>query len=101
MLKVTVVEDLPRRRLIVEGKLIAPWTSELVSAYQAARTDLQNRQLIIDLRGVTAISQPGEDLLLQLMRENVKFLPGVYMREVLKQLAIKAGDQLRGEITED
>ena len=87
MLKITIVEDPRRRRLIVEGKLIAPWAAELTSAYQTARTDLQDRELIVDLRSLTAISPEGESVLLQLMREKAKFLCGVYMKEVVRQLA--------------
>jgi anti-anti-sigma regulatory factor len=86
MLKITVVEDSRQRRVIVEGKLIAPWAAELTSTYQTARTNLQDRELIVDLRSLTAISPEGEDVLLQLMREKVKFLCGVYMKEVLRQL---------------
>ena len=97
MLKITVVEEQRRRRVIVEGKLIAPWAAELTSAWQTARTDLQERELIVDLRGLTAISPEGEAVLLQLMREKAKFLCGVYLKEVLKQLARKTrgdrGDQ--------
>jgi endonuclease III-like uncharacterized protein len=103
MLKITVVEDLRRRRVIVEGKLIAPWTAELASAYQTARTDLQGRELIVDLKSLTAISPEGEDILLQLIREKAKFLCGVYTKEVLRQLGLKARDNLReaaGEYTD-
>ena len=95
MLKITVVEDPRRRRVIVEGKLIAPWAAELKSAYQTARTDLQDRELIVDLRSITAIGPEGEDVVLQLMREKVKFLCGVYMKEVLRQLGRKTRDSLR------
>ena len=89
MLKITVVEEPLRRRVIVEGKLIAPWTAELASAYQTARTDLQDRDLIVDLRSLTDISPEGEAVLLELMREKPKFLCGVYMKEVVRQLAQK------------
>jgi hypothetical protein len=89
MLKITVVEGPRWRRLIIEGKLIAPWAAELTTAYQTARTDLQHRDLIVDLRRLTAISPEGEEVLLQLMREKVKFLCGVYMKEVLRQLVRK------------
>jgi hypothetical protein len=89
MLKITVVEEQRWRRVIVEGKLIAPWAAELTRAYQTARTDLQDRDLIIDLRSLTGISPEGEAVLLQLMRENAKFLCGVYMKEVVRQLAQK------------
>jgi hypothetical protein len=86
MLKITVVQGRRQCRLIVEGKLFAPWAAELTSAYQTARTDLQDRELIVDLRSLTAISPEGEAVLLQLMRDKVQFLCGVYGREVLKQL---------------
>ena len=89
MLKITVVEDARRRRLIVEGKLIAPWAAELATAYQTAKADLQNRELMVDLRNLTAISSDGEDVLLELMHEKVKFRCGVYVKEVLRQLGLK------------
>jgi hypothetical protein len=95
MLKITVVEEPRQRRVIVEGKLIAPWAAELTSTYQTARTNLQGRELIVDLRSLTAISPEGEDVLLQLMREKVKFLCGVYMKEVLRQLARKTRGSLQ------
>ena len=94
MLKITVAEQPRRRRVIVEGKLIAPWAAELASAYQTARTDLQDRDLVVDLRSLTAISPEGEAVLLELMREKAKFLCGVYMKEVVRQLARKtSGDR--------
>ena len=89
MLKISVVEDASRRRLIVEGKLIAPWAAELATAYQTAKADLQNRELIVDLRSLTLISSEGEDVLLQLMHEKVKFVCGLYVKEVLRQLGGK------------
>jgi len=95
MLKITVVEDQRQRRVIVEGQLRAPWAAELTSAYQTARTDLQGRELIVDLRSLTAISPEGEDVLLRLMSEKVKFTSGVYMREVLRQLGLKTRNSPR------
>ena len=89
MLKITIVEDQRQRRVIVEGKLIAPWAAELSTTYLTAKTDLQDCELIVDLRSLTAVSSEGEEVLLQLMREKAKFLSGVYVKEVLKQLARK------------
>src|SRR5580704_1895504 len=100
MLKITVIEDQRRRRIIVEGKLIAPWAAELSTTYQTAKTDLRDCELIVDLRSLTAISSEGEGVLLQLMREKAKFLSGVYVREVLKQLARKNCNRLRDEVDE-
>lgn len=89
MLKITVVEGPHQRSMIVEGQLIAPWTAELASAYQAARIGLEARELIVDLRNLTAISPEGEAIIVQLMRENIKFVCGVYMKEVLRQLGLR------------
>ena len=100
MLKITVVEHTRQRRLIVEGRLTAPWAAELTSACRTARADLRDRKLIVDLRNLTAISPEGEEVLLQLMREKAKFLSGVYVREVLKQLARKNCNRLRDEVDE-
>jgi anti-anti-sigma regulatory factor len=91
MLKITVVQSQRERRLVVEGKLIAPWAAELTKTYQTARADLEDRELIVDLRGLTSVSAEGEAVLLQLMREKAKFLCGVYMKEVVRQLARKTG----------
>ena len=95
MLKITVIEGQRQRRVMVEGKLIGLWSAELTSAYQRARTNLQDRELIVDLRGLTAIGPEGADVLLQLIREKVKFVCGVYTKEVLRQLGLKARDNLQ------
>ena len=95
MLKITVVQGRRQRRLIVEGRLIALWAAELTSAYENARTDLEDRELVVDLRSLTGISPEGEAVLLQLVREKVRFLCGVYTREVLKQLVGKASGSFR------
>lgn len=86
MLKISLVDELRCRRIVVEGMLVAPWTDELAKECGKARVDLENRDLVIDLRGLTAISSEGENLLLQLMRDKIKLHCGVYMRELLRQL---------------
>jgi hypothetical protein len=87
MLRISIVESPRRYRLVVEGKLIAPWAAELATACEAAKADLHGRELIVDLRSLTAISAEGENVLLQLMREKVKLRCGVFMKEVLRILA--------------
>ena len=101
MLKITVVQGLRQRRLIVEGRLIAPWAAVLTNAYETARTDLEDRELVVDLRSLTGISPEGEAVLLQLVREKVRFLCGVYTREVLKQLVCKTSGSLRDADSND
>jgi hypothetical protein len=87
MLKISVVESPRQRRLILEGKLIVPWVAELTAACEAARANLDGRELVIDLTNLTAVSPEGENLLLELMNEKIRFQSGVFMKEVLRQLA--------------
>ncbi len=88
MLKISIVESRRERRLILEGKLFAAWLGELKTACEKAGTDLQNRELMIDLKNLTAISHEGENLLLELMNEGVKIHgAGVFAKELVKQLA--------------
>jgi hypothetical protein len=88
MMKISVLESRSRLRLVIEGKLITPWTAELRKTWNSARPQLRGRALVIDLRNVTHISREGENALLDLMTEGAKFTcKGVFTRRVLEQLA--------------
>jgi hypothetical protein len=88
MLKISVIDDSTQRRLILEGKLIAPWVAELRAAWKAAKADLQGRQLMIDMVDVNCISQEGENALLELMIEGAEFRSrGVFTKHVIQELA--------------
>jgi hypothetical protein len=88
MLKISVIDGRRRRELIVEGKLIAPWADELKAACDRARAELDGRELVVDLKQLTAIGQEGENLLLELMNDGVKFRSyGVFTKHILRQLA--------------
>lgn len=91
MLRISLIENDHKRQLVLEGKLIAPWTNELKKIGQDAAVDRDHRELIIDLRSVTAISADGEDVLLALMDQGARFrVSGVFMRQVVKQLSRRA-----------
>ena len=88
MFKISIVDERSHRRMMLEGKLIRPWTDEVESAWKTAREELQGRKLVVDLRNVTFISADGESTLIKLMREGAKFsCRGVLTKHVLKQLA--------------
>jgi len=88
MLKISPMDDASECRLVLEGKLIAPWADELRAACQRARANLHGRELVVDMKHVTIISKEGEDLLLQLMKQGVKFRArGVFTRLVFRQLS--------------
>ncbi|HXX27115.1 MAG TPA: hypothetical protein VEI99_01560 [Terriglobales bacterium] len=88
MFKISIVETQGQRRLVLEGTLVRPWTTEVESAWRNAGEELQGRKLIIDLRNVTLISRDGENTLFKLMSNGAKFYCGdVLMKHVLRQVA--------------
>jgi len=90
MFKISIVEEGSQRRLMLEGRLIGPWTAEVQSAWKTAGEDLQGRNLVVDLTNVTHIGAEGECTLFKLMRDGAKFsCNGVLTKHVLKQLARK------------
>jgi ABC-type transporter Mla MlaB component len=88
MLKLSIVETVGQRKLVLEGKLVRPWTAELESAWQKAGERLDGRKLIVDLTNVTLISAEGVSTLFRLMREGAKFsCRDVFNKHLLRQLA--------------
>jgi hypothetical protein len=97
MLRISMIESNRHCRLVLEGKLIAPWAGELKGACERARADLRGRELIVDMRNLIAISQEGENVLLELMNEGVKLRAyGVFTKHILKQLAQRKRRNGRG-----
>ena len=88
MFRISIVETASQRRLVLEGKLISPWTHDVEAAWKTAGQQLNGRKLVIDLTNVTLISRDGESTLFRLMSDGAKFASGdVLTRHVLKQLA--------------
>jgi len=88
MLKISILDTPNYRRLVIEGKLIAPWASELTTVWRQAAADLNQRELVVDVKGLTAITEDGENVLLELMKEGARFRSGgVFTKHVLKRLA--------------
>ena len=88
MFRISIVEGRAQRRLVLEGKLVAPWTAEVENAFRNAGEQLDGRKLVIDLRNVTLISPDGENTLSELMKEGAKFAcADVLTKHVLQRLA--------------
>jgi len=88
MLKISILDTPSQRRLLLEGKLIGPWAAELARVWRQATADPNGRALIIDVKGLTAISEDGENVLLDLMKEGASFRSsGVFTKQVLKRMA--------------
>ena len=90
MLKISILDTPDRRRLVLEGKLVAPWVAELRRECREAAADPRSRQIVIELRNVTHISEDGENVLLELMKDGVRFRSsGVFTKHIMKRLACK------------
>ena len=88
MLKITTVKTNRQCRIVVEGELVSSGAEELKREWDEARVSAACLSLIVDLRNVTAIGQEGKDVLLEMMRKDVRFIcGGVHNRHVLQQLA--------------
>ena len=95
MLRISIVDSPNQRRLIVEGELTGPWAAELRATCDKARVDLEG-EMIVDMNYLTAISQEGENLLFDLMREGIKFrCRGVFTKHVVRQVARRASRSSR------
>jgi anti-anti-sigma regulatory factor len=96
MLKITILDTPNRRRLVLEGKLVGPWAAELRNECREAAADLRDRELVIELRNVTCISEDGQNVLLELMKEGIRFRSsGVFTKHVMKRLARKIHARVR------
>jgi hypothetical protein len=96
MLKISLIDSARQRRLIVEGKLIAPWAAELRSACEEATVDLHGRELLIEMKHITTISQEGENVIVELINRGNRFrCRGVFTKHVLKELTRRASKDLR------
>ena len=96
MIKISLIDSAKQRRVIVEGKLLAPWAAELRNACEEARADLLGRDLVIEMKHLTTISQEGENVILELINGGFKFrCCGVFTKHVLKQLTRRSNKSLR------
>jgi hypothetical protein len=96
MLKISIVDTVSQRKLVVEGKLIEPWVSELQMSCHNATRNLDGRKLVIDVCSLTSISREGEDAIFDLMKQGVKFsCAGILTRHVLKRLARECRGKVR------
>jgi hypothetical protein len=87
MLRISVIDSRTERQLVLEEKLIGPWVAELKKAWKAARGQIADRTLVVDVKSVCVISEEGENALLELMSEGAMFrCSGVVTQHLIQQL---------------
>jgi hypothetical protein len=96
MFRISIVDTVSQRKLVVEGKLSEPWLEELRTAWKNASRNLSGRKLIIDVSNLTVISPAGEDTIFDLMKQGAKFsCAGICTKYLLKRLARACQGQVR------
>jgi len=97
MLKITATVNGKERRLVLEGRLVDSWVTELEKSWTDLQLQTSPGEIQVDLKDVTAISQQGENLLFQMMREGATFncCRGALTRHVVKQLERRREEQDR------
>ncbi|HEX8924545.1 MAG TPA: hypothetical protein VF786_02075 [Terriglobales bacterium] len=97
MLRISIVEARHERKLVLEGKLIPPWTNELRDVFERATQDLEGRELVIYAKTLTEISKEGESLLVAFRNQGAKFrCCGVFTKIVFRQLVQRARKEFQG-----
>ena len=96
-MKISIIETSKERRLVLNGRPISPWTTELHHAYEKAKVDLNGRELVMDLDDITTISQEGENILISLMNKGIKIrCRGVFTKLMVRQLTHRARNGFQG-----
>jgi anti-anti-sigma regulatory factor len=95
MLKVTIHEEGPCIRLVLEGRLCGPCAAEADRAWRDALSRASNHKIRIDLAGVTFVDSEGELLLMNMLRQRAAIQAGGvlmnHLIEELRQRVVRAG----------
>ena len=96
MLRVTIYnnESTTDFLLVVEGKLIKPWTEELRKSWENCRArSSQTQSIMVDLTAVSFVDETGEKLLAEMHRHSTKFIaPGIMLHSLVEKIS-KSGRQ--------
>jgi anti-anti-sigma regulatory factor len=74
MLRITVLNDTETTRLKLEGKLAHEWVHEARLAWASLGAMQGNKELIVDLLGVSFVDEFGERLLAEMHGANAKLV---------------------------
>jgi hypothetical protein len=88
MLKISAIREETKTTLVVEGKLVGIWVDELKRAWDEVRNVDVRRNIVVDLRDVTLVSEGGQDLLRHMMAAGTVFkcCRGVHTKHVVENL---------------
>ena len=87
MLRITVLDELQKVTLKLEGCLVGFWVKETETAWRSAQSG-SRRVLIVDLKAVDRVDQAGIYLLALLYQQGARFVAsGTAMTELVRSIA--------------
>jgi ABC-type transporter Mla MlaB component len=87
MFRITVVDNPTEETWILQGQLTGEFASELSANWRQAQDRCYLRSRVVDLTDVTLIDKSGEEVLLEMIRQQAKFIAaGLYTRHLLEEL---------------
>ena len=93
MLKISIIDSLDEQKLVVQGRLIEPWVSELRTIWQNTRGDLRDRKCVVDLQDTTVIDPSGMCVLEMMHKAGARLITkGVLNKYFLKSMIKKCAD---------
>lgn len=86
MLKLTTKERSGSLIVVLEGRLCHPWTNEVERGWSKLISSGGNKELTLDLDGVTFVDRDGEALLASMLEHGTKVrASGVLIRHLVEQ----------------
>lgn len=94
MLKITTFDEPDEQRLVLEGKLTEPSSTELESAWEKAQAERQGRKCVVDLNGITVIDQYGKRTLAVMCNDGARFIAqGVAFAHLVKEIECRCAQR--------
>jgi anti-anti-sigma regulatory factor len=88
MLRITVTESASEQRWILQGRLAGSSIEELTENWRSNRLHQTGKNCVVDVDGVTSIDKDGEQVLLMMIKDGVKFVArGLYTKHLLESLS--------------
>jgi ABC-type transporter Mla MlaB component len=86
----TMITEAPfEQRWVLQGRLCNQWAADLKERWESTRSAREGRKCTIDLENVTMVDAPGEEVLLEMVREGALLLATrAYMKEILQSLNV-------------
>lgn len=98
MLRITIDRATEKSSLIVEGKLAGPWVAALEQSWNDLLTSAADKQLSVNLCGVSFIDAAGKSLLKQIHQQGGKLVAeGCLNQAIVREIAAEKSTDKNGE----